>query len=77
MTTHPLVVTFLNLLVRDKWVGLGEGQFMTFPFFGDAVFFEVAPSDFDTNWPQAGRCDKISPCFISIWLPDERNPAQL
>ncbi len=22
---------------------------MAFPFFGDAVFFEVAPSDFDTG----------------------------
>lgn len=50
---------------------------MAFPFLVTLFFFEVAPSDFDTNWPQAGRCDKISPCFISIWLPDERNPAQL
>ncbi|MEG0009320.1 MAG: hypothetical protein RR761_14930, partial [Aeromonas sp.] len=29
------------------------------------------------HWPQAGRCDKISACFISIWSPDERNPPQL
>ncbi|MFB2830164.1 type IV toxin-antitoxin system YeeU family antitoxin [Aeromonas jandaei] len=31
VTTHPLVVTSLGLLVRDKCVGLGEGQFIAFP----------------------------------------------
>jgi len=47
------------------------------PFVLVTLFFEVAPSDLDTNWLQLWCCGKISSCFVSLWLPGERTPAQL
>lgn len=50
MTAPLLVVIFLHLLVRDKWVGRGEGQFVAFP-----LFF-VTPNETTTptpDWPRS------------------------